>query len=198
MCLSVLTPTPYSLYLLSSNTSPGLILSSLPSPLNTLQLGHVPRAGSATTGHSVQGVLWPAQVEWMRSSLPLTASFYPGIWNRHVPSGGSSPEISSLPLNRLNMDVLFKRVFLTAFSSVFILSSSHQNDWLTQIFVSAICFDLLYIIKGELSVFQRIVTGYYGLNCVPPQKNTFVKIYRLRRSVEVLILRTCEYDLILK
>lgn len=170
MCLSVLTPTPYSSYLLSSNTSPGLILSSLPSPLNTLQLGHVPRAGSATTGHSVQGVLWPAQVEWMRSPLPLTASFYPGIWNRHVPSGGSSPEISSLPLNRLNMDVLFKRVFLTAFSSVFILSSSHQNDRLTQIFVSAICFDLLYIIKGELSIFQRIVIGYYGLNCVPPQK----------------------------
>lgn len=198
MCLSVLTPTPYSSYLLSSNTSSGLILSSLPSPLNTLQLVHVPRAGSATTGHSVQGVLWPAQVEWMRSPLPLTASFYPGIWNRHVPSGGSSPEISSLPLNRLNMDVLFKRVFLTAFSSVFILSSSHQNDRLTQIFVSAICFDLLYIIKGELSIFQRIVTGYYGLNCVPPKKNTFVKIYRLRRSVEVLIPSTCEYDLILK
>lgn len=175
MCLSVLTPTPYSSYLLSSNTSPGLILSSLPSPLNTLQLGHVPRAGSATTGHSVQGVLWPAQVEWMRSPLPLTASFYPGIWNRHVPSGGSSPEISSLPLNRLNMDVLFKRVFLTAFSSVFILSSSHQNDRLTQIFVSAICFDLLYIIKGELSIFQRIVIGYYGLNCVPPQKTHLLR-----------------------
>lgn len=91
---------------------------------------HVPLSGTANrwTQHPrIPEMVWPAQGECRRSPLPWTGSFHLCLWNR-VPFGGMSSEISCLPLNQLNIDVLVKTAVLVI----------KMTDWLKYLFQSVV------------------------------------------------------------